>query len=32
MDDLDVKLIELFSDEPRIGALEASRQIGRAHV
>jgi DNA-binding Lrp family transcriptional regulator len=30
MDDLDVTLIELFSDEPRIGALEASRRLGVA--
>jgi DNA-binding Lrp family transcriptional regulator len=30
MDDLDVKLIELFTDEPRIGALEASRRLGVA--
>jgi DNA-binding Lrp family transcriptional regulator len=30
MDDLDVKLIELFTDEPRIGALEASRRLGIA--
>ena len=30
MDDLDVKLIELFSAEPRIGALEASRRLGIA--
>lgn len=27
MDDLDVKLIKLFTDEPRIGALEASRRL-----
>ena len=30
MDDLDVKLIELFTDEPRIGALEASRRLSVA--
>ena len=30
MDDLDVKLIELFTAEPRIGALEASRRLGIA--
>jgi len=30
MDDLDVKLIELFTEEPRIGALEASRRLGVA--
>ena len=30
MDDLDVNLIELFTDEPRIGALEASRRLGIA--
>jgi DNA-binding Lrp family transcriptional regulator len=30
MDDLDVKLIELFTDQPRIGALEASRRLGIA--
>jgi DNA-binding Lrp family transcriptional regulator len=30
MDALDVKLIELFTAEPRIGALEASRRIGVA--
>jgi len=27
MDDLDVRLLELFSTEPRIGALEASRRL-----
>jgi DNA-binding Lrp family transcriptional regulator len=27
MDDLDVRLIELFTAEPRIGALEASRRL-----
>ena len=27
MDDLDVKLLELFTTEPRIGALEASRRL-----
>ena len=30
MDDLDVRLIEIFSDEPRIGVLEASRRLGVA--
>ncbi|HET6167441.1 MAG TPA: Lrp/AsnC family transcriptional regulator [Marmoricola sp.] len=30
MDELDVKLIEIFTDEPRIGALEASRRLGVA--
>jgi DNA-binding Lrp family transcriptional regulator len=30
MDDLDVRLIELFTAEPRIGALEASRRLGIA--
>jgi len=30
MDDLDVNLIELFTDEPRVGALEASRRLGIA--
>jgi DNA-binding Lrp family transcriptional regulator len=30
MDDPDVTLIELFTDEPRIGALEASRRLGIA--
>ena len=30
MDDLDVRLIELFTEEPRIGALEASRRLGVA--
>ena len=30
MDEIDVKLIELFTDEPRIGALEASRRLGVA--
>jgi DNA-binding Lrp family transcriptional regulator len=30
VDDLDVKLIELFTDEPRIGVLEASRRLGVA--
>jgi DNA-binding Lrp family transcriptional regulator len=30
MDALDVKLIELFTAEPRIGALEASRRLGVA--
>ena len=27
MDELDVKLLELFTTEPRIGALEASRRL-----
>ncbi|MFL6106782.1 MAG: Lrp/AsnC family transcriptional regulator [Marmoricola sp.] len=27
MDDLDVKVLELFTAEPRIGALEASRRL-----
>jgi len=27
MDDLDGKLLDLFTDEPRIGALEASRRL-----
>ena len=30
MDDLDVTLIDLFTAEPRIGALEASRRLGVA--
>jgi DNA-binding Lrp family transcriptional regulator len=30
MDELDVKLLELFTEEPRIGALEASRRLGVA--
>jgi DNA-binding Lrp family transcriptional regulator len=30
VDEIDVKLIELFTDEPRIGALEASRRLGIA--
>jgi DNA-binding Lrp family transcriptional regulator len=30
MDDLDVKLIEIFTDEPRVGVLEASRRLGVA--
>ncbi|MCW2854917.1 MAG: transcriptional regulator, AsnC family [Marmoricola sp.] len=30
MDDLDVSLLELFTAEPRIGALEASRRLGVA--
>jgi DNA-binding Lrp family transcriptional regulator len=30
MDDLDATLIHLFSDEPRIGVLEASRRLGVA--
>jgi DNA-binding Lrp family transcriptional regulator len=30
IDELDVRLIELLSDEPRIGVLEASRRLGVA--
>ncbi|HEX6514665.1 MAG TPA: Lrp/AsnC family transcriptional regulator [Nocardioidaceae bacterium] len=30
MDELDATLVHLFSDEPRIGVLEASRRIGVA--
>lgn len=30
MDELDATLIRLFSDEPRIGVLEASRRLGVA--
>jgi DNA-binding Lrp family transcriptional regulator len=30
MDAIDVKLIELFTEEPRIGVLEASRRLGVA--
>lgn len=30
MDDLDRTLIDLFTDEPRIGVLEASRRLGVA--
>ena len=30
VDDLDVKLIELFTDDPKVGALEASRRLGIA--
>lgn len=30
MDDLDRRVIELFSDDPRIGVLEASRRLGVA--
>lgn len=30
MDELDVRLIDLFSSEPRIGVLEASRRLGVA--
>jgi DNA-binding Lrp family transcriptional regulator len=30
VDEIDVKLIELFTDEPRIGVLEASRRLGIA--
>jgi DNA-binding Lrp family transcriptional regulator len=30
VDDLDVNLLELFTAEPRVGALEASRRLGVA--
>jgi DNA-binding Lrp family transcriptional regulator len=30
VDEIDVKLIELFTDEPRIGVLEVSRRLGIA--
>lgn len=30
MDDLDVTLLRLFTDEPRVGVLEASRRLGVA--
>jgi DNA-binding Lrp family transcriptional regulator len=30
VDDLDVTLIRLFADEPRVGVLEASRRLGVA--
>lgn len=30
MDDLDVKVIKLFANEPRVGVLEASRRLGVA--
>ena len=30
MDELDVKVIDLFAQEPRIGVLEASRRLGVA--
>jgi DNA-binding Lrp family transcriptional regulator len=30
MDDLDVRLLDLFAAEPRIGVLEASRRLGVA--
>jgi DNA-binding Lrp family transcriptional regulator len=30
MDDLDVTLIHLFAEEPRVGVLEASRRLGVA--
>jgi DNA-binding Lrp family transcriptional regulator len=30
MDDLDRRLIDLFAEEPRVGALEASRRLGVA--
>ncbi|HSV37564.1 MAG TPA: Lrp/AsnC family transcriptional regulator [Nocardioidaceae bacterium] len=30
MDDLDATLIRLFTDEPRVGVLEASRRLGVA--
>jgi DNA-binding Lrp family transcriptional regulator len=29
-DDLDVRLVELFREEPRVGVLEASRRLGVA--
>jgi DNA-binding Lrp family transcriptional regulator len=29
-DDLDARLVELFSEEPRVGVLEASRRLGVA--
>jgi DNA-binding Lrp family transcriptional regulator len=29
-DDLDVRLVELFKEEPRVGVLEASRRLGVA--
>ena len=32
MDDLDVRLIDLFTNEPRIAALEASRRLGIARA
>src|SRR4051794_14486991 len=30
MDELDVRLIDLFADDPRVGVLEASRRLGVA--
>ena len=30
VDDLDVRLVELFAEDPRIGVLEASRRLGVA--
>ena len=30
MDELDVRLIDLFTAEPRVGVLEASRRLGVA--
>lgn len=30
MDDLDIQVLQLFTDEPRIGVLEASRRLGVA--
>lgn len=30
MDDLDARLLDLFSNEPRLGVLEASRRLGVA--
>lgn len=32
IDSLDVRILELFSDVPRIGVLEASRQLGVARA
>lgn len=32
MDDLDVRLLDLFAAEPRIGVLEASRRLGVARA
>jgi len=30
VDDLDARIVRLFSDEPRVGVLEASRRLGAA--
>jgi DNA-binding Lrp family transcriptional regulator len=30
VDDLDVRILQLFTDEPRVGVLEASRRLGVA--